>query len=168
MNYIKENNNLLKNKRIIYAGLGTVISLMTIIAGTVIAMNTGKNENDAHNSGNGKDKHAEPKSNSKSKTIGSRQGHGVAVGTSNLKLIYHGRNGEVIHIDTIPYPVDAYGDATEPIYNECDYVPKECIWDVPEYDYAGTAYTFPDGRGADNRVDLRDYINNGRIHLKME
>lgn len=94
--------------------------------------------------------------------------HGVAVGTATFDLIFHGREGEVIHIDTISYPVDAYGDATDPIYHGCGYTPEDYYFGAPGYDYVITSYTLSDGKMATERVDLRPYVINGEVHLKME
>lgn len=164
MNHIKENINHLKNRSVLYVSLGTALSLLAIFAGIAIATGAGKNKKNARTAGNSKDASTGSEPIPESKPGESQQEHSAAVETSNFNLIYHGKNGEIIHIDTISYPVDAYGQATEPIYNGCDYVPKNHYQGAAQY----AAYTFPDGRGADSHVDLRNYIINGGIHLKME
>ena len=104
--------------------------------------------------------------------------HGVAVGTKQLAIVYHGRNkdlnphyegradfgGEPIHTKYIEYSVDAYGEPTEAIHggDELGYTPEDSGFDT----YIVTAYVFSNGDLVyDGKEDLRNYMVNGQVHL---
>jgi hypothetical protein len=94
--------------------------------------------------------------------------HGVAVGTKTLAIVYHGRQNEVIHTSYLDYPVDAYGDATEGIYDtveDCCYFPAGYPDNV---DYIICAYVFSNNRLAYREVDLRDHMVNGQVDVYMD
>ena len=106
--------------------------------------------------------------------------HGVAVGTKQLAIVYHGRNkdldasnvtrgdfeGEPIHTSYIEYPIDAYGEPIEEIYDiveNCYYLPEDSGFDT----YIVTAYVYSNGDIAYGNEDLREYMVNGQVHLYM-
>lgn len=106
--------------------------------------------------------------------------HGVAVGTKTLEVVFHGRNKELnpqnvargdlngapIHTEYIEYPVDAYGEPVEAIYDteqDCCYIPDDSGFET----YIVTAYGFFDGKVANKEVDLRKYMKNGKVDVYM-